>query len=412
MSDALRIDADRLANDLDQLSRIGRDESSGIHRTAFSPGDQEGRAWFAQRLEDAGFEVRLDGAANLGTRWPKDVDGACVMTGSHLDTVPGAGQLDGTLGVLCGLEVLRVLADNDVRVTRPVELVSFSDEEGRFGGMLGSQAMSGQLTPAMVEQASDLAGKRLVDAMAECGYRALDALAAEREEDSIHAFVELHIEQGPVLEHHAAPIGLVEAITGLFRWDVRLVGEPNHAGTTPMDMRRDAFQGMAEFATALDRLLEEHGSARSRATIGRVELVPGAANVVPGEARFALEVRDTDEATLVELGDAMRRTLSAIARRRDIGFEFEVVSTIDPVRCHERVMSAVDAACRKLSVSPFRLPSGAAHDTQMLARKAPAGMIFVPSRGGRSHSPSEWTAPADIERGANVLLHTILELAG
>ena len=224
MSDALRIDADRLANDLDQLSRIGRDESSGIHRTAFSPGDQEGRAWFAQRLEDAGFEVRLDGAANLGTRWPKDVDGACVMTGSHLDTVPGAGQLDGTLGVLCGLEVLRVLADNDVRVTRPVELVSFSDEEGRFGGMLGSQAMSGQLTPAMVEQASDLAGKRLVDAMAECGYRALDALAAEREEDSIHAFVELHIEQGPVLEHHAAPIGLVEAITGLFRWDVRLVG--------------------------------------------------------------------------------------------------------------------------------------------------------------------------------------------
>jgi N-carbamoyl-L-amino-acid hydrolase len=277
--------------------------------------------------------------------------------------------------------------------------------------MLGSQAMSGMLTPEFIELAVDLDGIRLVDAMAECGFRAADALSAEREPESVHAFVELHIEQGPVLERSGSPIGLVDAITGLFRWDARFVGEANHAGTTPMDLRKDAFQAVAEAAVQIDRILEEHGSPRSRATIGRVELTPGAANVVPGEARFSLEVRDTDRDTLRALSDAFRRTLSTIARRRDLAFEFEVASEISPVACHERVMSAVATACKRMDIEPLQMPSGAAHDTQMMARLAPAGMIFVPSRGGRSHSPAEWTAPADLERGANVLLHTILELA-
>lgn len=411
MADALRVDFQRLESDLTSLATIGRGEAPGIHRTAFSEGDRAGREWLRARLEDAGLGIHSDGAANLGARWPAGASHDVVMTGSHLDTVPGAGQLDGALGVVCGLEALRVLSEQDVSLARPVELVAFSDEEGRFGGMLGSQAMSGQLTPASIEEARDLNGIRLIDAMADCGYRALDALSAERETGSIHAFIELHIEQGPVLEREGQPIGLVDAITGLFRWEFRLTGEANHAGTTPMDLRRDAFRAVAEFAVQIDRVLEEHGSPRSRATIGRIELAPGAANVVPGEARVAFEVRDTDPRRLRELGDAFRRTLSAIARRRDLRFEFDVLSEIEPVDCHERVMAAVEHACRRLDVTPLRMPSGAAHDTQMMARIAPAGMIFVPSRGGRSHSPAEWTAPADIERGANVLLHTLLELA-
>ena len=408
----LAIDPDRLVHDLEALSRIGRVEEGGIHRLAFSEADMAGRQWLIDRVEEAGLEPRVDGAGNLGACWPARGDGAApVLTGSHLDTVPGAGQLDGALGVVAGLEVLRVLSENEVALARDVELVAFSDEEGRFGGMLGSQAMSGQLTPEFLDRAVDLDGVRLRDAMAECGFRATDALTAEREPDSIYAFVELHIEQGPVLERAGSAIGLVDAITGLFRWDARFVGEANHAGTTPMDLRRDAFQAVAELAVQIDRILEEHGSPRSRATIGRVELVPGAANVVPGEARIALEVRDTDAETLRSLFDAFRRTCSAIARRRALGFEFEVTSEIEPVACHERVIAAVDRACQQLSIDPLRMPSGAAHDTQMMARIAPAGMIFVPSRGGRSHSPAEWTAPADLERGANVLLYSILELA-
>ena len=289
MAETLRIDTARLERDLAALSEIGlRDDVPGLHRTAFSEGDLAARAWLSERIREAGFEVHVDGAANLGTRIAGTTDLPAVMTGSHLDTVPGAGQLDGALGVVCGLEALRALAESGTSLARTVELVAFTDEEGRFGGMLGSQAMSGKLTPESIAQARDLDGVTLTDAMAAAGHRALDALSAEREPGSLHAFVELHIEQGPVLERTQHAIGLVDAITGLFRWDARLIGEPNHAGTTPMDMRRDAFQGLAELAAELDRILEENGSARSRATIGRVELTPGAANVIPGEARFAL----------------------------------------------------------------------------------------------------------------------------
>ncbi|MCA9509666.1 MAG: Zn-dependent hydrolase [Myxococcales bacterium] len=411
MAEALRIDARRLAADLDALSRIGRVEGGGLDRRAFGDGDRAGRAWLAQRIRDAGFAVHVDGAANLGTCLPGSTDLPCVMTGSHIDTVPGAGQLDGALGVLCGLEALRTLAERGPGLARTVELVAFSDEEGRFGGMLGSQAMSGQLTPDAIERARDLDGTTLVEAMAAAGHRAHDALGAEREAGSIHAYVELHIEQGPVLERTGHAIGVVDAITGLFRWDVRLLGETNHAGTTPMDMRRDAFQGLAEVAAQIDRVLEENGGPRSRATVGRVDLVPGAANVIPGEARFALEVRDTDAHSLSELSTAFRRAFSAVARRRDLRFEYEVVSELAPVACDARVVDAARSACAALGTEPLAMPSGAAHDAQMIARIAPAGMIFVPSRAGRSHSPAEWTSPADIELGANVLLHALVELA-
>jgi len=412
MTESLKIDAGRLETDLTRLAEIGRsEEGPGLRRTAFSEGDLAARAWLAERIREAGLEVRTDGAANLGTILPGESDLPGVMTGSHIDTVPGAGQLDGALGVLCGLEALRVLSESEVPLRRSVELVSFTDEEGRFGGMLGSQAMSGKLTPESIEQARALDGTTLVEAMGAAGHRAMDALSAEREPGSIHAYVELHIEQGPVLERSGHSIGLVDAITGLFRWDVRLMGEANHAGTTPMDMRRDAFQGLAELAAELGRILEENGSPRSRATVGRVELVPGAANVVPGEAHFALEVRDTDRDVLDQLSLALRRTLSAIARRRDLRFEYEVVSEIEPVVCNELVMQAIRESCEEIGVEPLPLPSGAAHDAQMIGSIAPIGMIFVPSRGGRSHSPAEWTSPADIERGANALLHTLHRLA-
>lgn len=411
MTVPLRIDFERLRADVEALAAIGRSADHGIYRTAFSDGDMAGRTWLRERIEAAGLEFFQDGAANLHGRLGWDGATPSVMTGSHIDTVPGAGHLDGALGVLCGLEALRSLKEQGVSLKRPMELVAFSDEEGRFGGMLGSQAMAGELTPESIHGACDLEGISLVDAMRAQGLDAMAALDAQRAPGSIHAFVELHIEQGPVLDRSGTSIGVVEAITGLQRWEVRLVGQANHAGTTPMDLRRDTFQGLAEFATATGRVLEEHGGPRSVATIGRVELLPGAANVVPGEARFALEMRDTDPQTLVELADAFRRTLSAIARRRELMFEFEVVSDIAPVACDPLVIEAVADTATALGLTQRRMPSGAAHDTQKLARIAPAGMVFVPSKEGRSHSAAEWTAWADIEAGANVLLNTLHRLA-
>jgi len=411
MESGLRVDFERLKRNLEELSAIGREADHGIYRMAFSDGDMAGRRWLAGQIESAGLNLHQDGAANLGARHNWRDDRPVVMTGSHIDTVPGAGHLDGALGVVCGLEALRVLKERAVPLTHPLELVAFSDEEGRFGGLLGSQSLCGLLTPEAILAAEDLDGVRLTDAMAGQGLSAMDALSAQRDPGSIKAFLELHIEQGPVLDRQGITIGAVDAITGLFKWNVRLIGAANHAGTTPMELRRDAFQGLAEFAGQIDRVLEEHGSPRSRTTIGRVELFPGAANVVPGTAEFSLEVRDTDPRVLDDLADAYRRALSAIARRRDLMFEFEVLSTLDPVQCHASVISAVEAAARELGLESLRMPSGAAHDTQIIASIAPAGMLFVPSKEGRSHSPAEWTAWKDIEAGANTLLNALARLA-
>jgi N-carbamoyl-L-amino-acid hydrolase len=407
----LRINSGRLREDLDVLAQIGRQADHGIYRMAFSAGDMEGREWFRQRIADSGLELHQDGAANIYARLGRDDTVPGVMAGSHLDTVPGAGHLDGALGVVCAFEALRVLQESDLTLRRPLEAVAFSDEEGRFGGLFGSQAVAGLVTPEYLHTACDLAGTTLTDAMAAQGLNARDALHAQRAPGSIHAYVELHIEQGPVLDRKGRSIGVVDAITGLFKWEITLSGAANHAGTTPMDMRADAFQGLAEFAGQLERVLGEYGSPHSTATIGRVELRPGAANVIPGQAVFSLDVRDTDAHTLENLADALRRTLSAIARRRGLMFEFSVLSEIEPVQCAPAVVAAIDRSAQALGLPTTHLNSGAAHDAQIIAGIAPVGMIFVPSKEGRSHSAAEWTAWSDIEAGANTLLNTLHQLA-
>ena len=411
MKSPLRVDFPRLQADVEALAAIGRREDHGLYRMAFSDGDMRARDWLAGRIRAAGLELHIDGAANIHARLGWDGERPSVMTGSHLDTVPGAGHLDGALGVLVALECLRSLKEAGLPLSHPLEAVAFTDEEGRFGGMFGSQAVCGRLTPERIHTARDLDGVGLVEAMAAHGLNAMVALRAQRRPESLHAFLELHIEQGPVLDRAGVKIGVVEGIVGLFKWNVRLIGVANHAGTTPMDLRRDAFQGLAEFAGEIPRILEEDGGTRSVATIGRVELVPGAANVVPGRAEFSLEARDTDPAVLERLGLAFRRALSAIARRRDLMFEFDVLSTLEPVKCDPLVMRAIAEAAKQLDASHMILPSGAAHDTQMLAGLTRAGMIFVPSREGRSHSPAEWTAWEDIETGANVALNALYALA-
>lgn len=406
----IRVNFERLREDVQSLSRIGQREDQGIHRMAFSEGDLEGRRWFRSRIEAAGLEVYEDGAANLHARLDWDGKRPSVMMGSHLDTVPGGGPLDGALGVLVGLEVMRTISESGVKLRYPLEVVDFTDEEGRFGGLFGSQAIAGQLTPAIIHSAHDLDGVTLTEAMAAWGLDANAALFARRAPESIHAYVELHIEQGPVLDRNNVSIGVVDAITGLFKWDVRLMGQTNHAGTTPMDMRADSFQGLAEFAGEITRILEEHGSPHSRATIGRVELKPGAANTVPGQTSFSLDVRDTDGDTLRNLADAFRRTLSALARRRDLMFEFDVLSEIPPMRCDPGLVQLLTETADRLGLEHLRMPSGAAHDAQIMGSVTRTGMVFVPSIEGKSHSASEWTPWEDIEKGANLTLQAILQL--
>ena len=330
---SLTVNTQRLKQDIEDLAQVGRVENQGIYRMAFSDGDIAGRQWFKQKLEQAGLEIYEDGAANIYGRLNWDGERPSVMTGSHLDTVPGAGHLDGALGVVVGLECLRRAKEENVKLRYPMEVVAFSDEEGRFGGMLGSQSIAGRLTPESILNAVDLDGISLVDAMQQQGYDAMQALHARRNPDSILSFIELHIEQGPILDQMGFSVGIVDAIAGLFKWEVSLIGTPNHAGTTPMHMRNDAFQALAEFSSQIQRILDENGSERSVATIGKVDISPGAANVIPGRVVFSLEVRDTEQRVLDELRNAFRRALSAIARRRDVMFEFSVLSEIHPVKC-------------------------------------------------------------------------------
>ena len=408
----LSINTERLQEDIETLAGIGRSDDYGLYRMAFSPGDMQGRAWFKQKVEEAGLEFYQDGAANLHARYLWDEQKPSVAMGSHLDTVPAAGHLDGALGVVVALECLRCIKEQKLKVNNPLEAIAFSDEEGRFGGMLGSQAIAGMLTPEKIFNAADLNGVSLINAMQENDLDAMHALHAKRNPDSMLAFLELHIEQGPMLDNMGISIGNVDAIAGLFKWDITLTGTANHAGTTPMDMRKDAFMGLSVFASQLQRILDENGSPRSVATIGRVEISPGAANVIPGKVEFSLEARDTNPDILSDLSNAFRKSLSAIARKYELMFEFRVLSEISPVKSDSGIVETIENVCKSLKLPFLQMASGAAHDTQIMASITRAGMIFVPSKDGRSHSIAEWTDMDDIEKGANVALNTLYRIAG
>jgi N-carbamoyl-L-amino-acid hydrolase len=405
------VNLDRIKATLLELSHIGFNiEDKGIYRLGFSETHVEAQRWLLRLLDKEGFSPTIDGAGNVyGIHGPKGKP--TVSLGSHLDSVPAGGMFDGSLGVVAGLEVLRTCKDHNVQLDRPVELIATSEEEGRFGGMLGAQAIAGELTPEMILSAHDSDGLYLSEAMTSAGFDPLAALEATRKPESMHAFLELHIEQGPVLEEIGKTIGIVDSIAGVFKWIVHLKGKADHAGTAPMNMRSDAFMGLADFAHEIPRLIDENGTERSRLTVGKVELKPGYPHTIPGEAIFTLVGRDSDEEAMQELCQACQKSLNAIARRHRLMFEYEQTSWLEPVACHPDIIGIIEERARKKELSYQHMLSGAGHDTQFLARITRAGLIFVPSIGGVSHAPDEWTHWHDIETGSNSLLDCALQLA-
>ncbi|TNE62619.1 MAG: Zn-dependent hydrolase [Alphaproteobacteria bacterium] len=401
----------RIEKDLLALSRFGYNETDkGVYRQGFTDVDMEARRWMMQQFEAAGMTARMDGAGNVIGRYGPD-DKPAVLIGSHLDSVPAGGIFDGTLGVVAGLECVRTIIENDIALAHPIEVIGTSEEEGRFGGMLGAQALTGSITPDWLESAHDPSGLKLKDAMAKQGLNHLDVLHAYKDPDDIKAFLELHVEQGPVLEAAHKTIGVVEGISGVFKWLVRLIGKADHAGTAPMNMRSDAFLGVAEFAHEIQRIINEEGTERSRLTIGRVELKPGFPHTVPGEVEFTLVGRDLEPEVMKALSNACRRVLSSIARKHRLMFEYEQMSWLEPMPCSSPIVDLVEKHTKQRGYSYMRMPSGAGHDTQFFAGVTDAGLIFVPSVGGVSHAPDELTHWVDIEKGANLLLDCVIELA-
>ena len=353
---------------------------------------------------------RLDGAGNvIGRYGPNAVP--CVMIASHLDSVPAGGIFDGVLGVVAGLECVRVLKENGIEPAYPIEVVGTSEEEGRFGGMLGAQAMTGHVTLDWIDRATDERGYALKDAMLAAGLDPHDALHAYRRPEEIRAFLELHVEQGPVLDMEKTTIGIVEGISGVFKWNCRLVGKADHAGTAPMDMRADALMGMVDFAHEISRIIDEEGTDKSRITIGHVECKPGFPHTVPGEVDFTIVGRDLDEEVMRGLSNACRRVLSAIARRHKLKFEYEEMSWLKPAYCNPELMGLIERKARELDYSYKIMPSGAGHDVQFFCNHTRAAMFFVPSVKGISHAPDEWTHWSDVERGCQLLLECVMALS-
>jgi len=407
----LQINLERLKDTLLELSRIGFNEhDKGVYRIGFSEADMSARRWLMDLLEREDFHPRMDGAGNV-YGCLHESDKPTVTIGSHLDTVPAGGMFDGALGVVAALEVLRVCREAGITLNWPVELLATSEEEGRYGGMLGAQAIAGVLTPGVILNMHDADDKLLADAMTAAGLEPLGALDARRTPESMRAFLELHIEQGPVLERIGKSIGVVDGISGVYKWIVRLIGKADHAGTAPMNMRSDAFMGLADFAHEIPRIIDENGTDRSRLTVGKVDLKPGSPHTIPGEAVFTLVGRDSDEHAMQELCNACRKSLSAIARRHNLKFEYEQISWLSPMSCDLSVVELLEEHAAALGYSFERMPSGAGHDTQFLSEITRAGLIFVPSVGGVSHSPDEWTHWTDVEIGANLLLSATVALA-
>jgi N-carbamoyl-L-amino-acid hydrolase len=407
----LSISLPRLRSHIEALSRFGRNpDGQGITRSCWSPAHEEARAWLLGKMKAAGLETRVDPAGNTFGRLGGE--GIAVLTGSHIDTVPQGGPLDGALGVLAGLECLQVIKEAGVRTGRPLMVAAWSDEEGRYGSLFGSRAFTGKLDPKQIRDLCAADGERLIDAMKRAGYNALEAPKAKCDPRTLSAYVELHIEQGPHLEAARLPIGVVEGIVGIRRYRLSFIGEPDHAGTTPMAWRKDAFLGAAEYAlTAREHILQK-GSGRSVTNFGRIELHPGVSNIVPARAVLLQEMRELEPKILDRLDRECLALARAVARRRGLRVDVEALSRTEPARCAPRVLEAVERSCQRLKLKSRRMPSGAGHDAQNLASITDAGMLFIPSKGGRSHRPDERSDWKAIERGANVLLHTLLDLAG
>jgi N-carbamoyl-L-amino-acid hydrolase len=401
------VDEARIQQHITELSKFGANPQGGVSRVAFSDADIAGREYIRKLMQDAGLVVRVDTAGNIiGRREGSNSKLPPILIGSHTDSVPSGGNYDGDLGVLGAIEVAQVLKERNVRLKHPLEVVDFVDEEG---GTVGSFAMIGHLQPAALSLMTH-SGKTIGEGIRAVGGDPDRLIEAQRKPGDLTAYVELHIEQGAILDESDIDIGVVEGIVGIRWWDVTIEGVANHAGTTPMNRRHDAMLSAAELTLAVNRVATST-PGRQVATVGRIRAEPGAPNVIPGKVVMSLEIRDLDAAKITSVFDAIRAEAQKIAQSRQTPIDFKPLEvSSEPAPTDERIRKIVAQAADSLGLSSKLMPSGAGHDAQEIARIAPTGMIFVPSVGGISHAPKEFTSQKDMANGADVLLQTVLAI--
>ncbi len=406
MIETLQINAQRLQSSLEELAKIGQKGDRSICRLAFSDEDLQARALVRQWMEEAGMTVRVDSAGNLRGTYPgKQPHLPVLATGSHLDTVVSGGKFDGALGVLAGIEVVRVLNDHQQYLNHPLEVIVLTDEEST---MIGCKAISGtaSLNPEDYETKVNLS---IIDALAKVGGNWHTLAKAKQSRQDIAAFLELHVEQGAVLEQLGKQIGIVQGIVGQQRYIVTVKGRANHAGTTPMGMRKDALTAAARIVLGVEHLAES-APGDPVATVGTLQVFPNAPNIIPSLVKMTVDIRDLNQQTLDRLVADLKTQLEQISTATGTQITIEPLLNVQATLAPAKIQQQIASVCQDLGLSHLSLPSRASHDAQELGRCTDMGMIFVPSQGGISHSGEEYTGDRDCLQGARVLLHTLLKL--
>ena len=399
------INGPRLHGWLKDLSQFGARPDGGVDRVAFSDADIQGRAFVLSLMEEAGLQVRIDPVGNILARLPGSEGGLPpLMVGSHIDSVPAGGNYDGPLGTLGALEGVLTLKEAGVQPRHPVDVVVFVNEEG---GKTGSRTMADEFRPVELELES-ASGFTIGEGIRRLGGDPQRLAEVRVAPGQVAGFLELHVEQGAVLERAGVQVGVVEGIVGIRRWNVTVTGSANHAGTTPMDQRADALLGAARLVEAVNSIAKSMEGSHV-ATVGKIQVTPGVPNVIPGEAKLTIEIRALEMGKIQEVFDGIRREADRIGAENRTAIVAEEFYLSAAAPTDERFRRWVEASAEELGLSHNRMPSGAGHDAQAVAHFAPMGMVFVPSVGGLSHHPDEYSRPEDIEAGVNVLTRALLK---
>ncbi len=403
----LIVNGDRLNTNIERMAKVGRQPSGSISRLAFTPEALQARYLIQQWMIDAGMTTRIDAAGNLiGTYAGTDEHAPALATGSHIDTVPSGGKFDGVLGVLAGIEVVKTLYEQKRRLRHPLQVIAFTDEENT---MIGCQAIAGTVLADDPDRYRSKAGIPVQDCLESIGGN-WDAIeSAERSRANLAAFVELHVEQGAVLETTGKTIGVVQGVVGIRRKAITITGEANHAGTTPMGMRKDAMVAAAQVILAVQEIARALPT-QPVATVGYLRLTPNAVNIVPGRVELSVDMRDIHKDSLDEMLRLLEERLRAIAQQTQTTITTSPLLCVEPTLAADLVQGAIAQVCDQLGLSHHSMPSRAGHDSLEVGRITDMGMIFVPSQAGISHSDDEYTSPEQCTQGANVLLHTLLHL--
>lgn len=409
----VEVDRDRLVTEIDELASISDADPPAVTRVVFTPTDLQARVWLIARCEQAGLAVRQDPIGNIFARWAGSDSGApAVGTGSHIDAIPNAGKYDGVVGVLGGLEAIRSLQRSGFSPKHSIELLVFTSEEPtRFGiGCLGSRLLSGTLSADAAKKLADKEGASLEQVRRSAGYHA--PLEEVKLPDGYYkAFVELHIEQGPLLERQKIPLGIVTSIAAPASLRISIEGAGGHAGAVLMPDRRDALCAAAELILAVENAARTSGAIDTVATVGICDAFPGAVNSIPSRVKLTLDIRDTN----LERRDAAMRAIEtareAIVAKRQVSIREELVNADPPAQCSPAIVEALSQSCSKHGLAWMKMVSRAYHDSLFMSRIAPVAMLFIPCRNGYSHRPDEYASPEDIERGVVVLAETLADLA-